>query len=403
LLISSLHHTIILTKRRAWLILLTYLILSGGLFGQASNLVLNPSFEQKVDFQNNTPTTGWSKCLKNDTPDYIEFSARGKPEFYYRKYIGGLLPYDGNAYAGIFCYRTNPLRGIDNIREFIQAPLVQPLQKDTLYLVSLYVALDPESTTAINNFNVYFGKEPVALKKEKQMFVLHPQIRFRQMILDSLSWMRLETTYKARGQETQIILGNFSTDNSLRKKNVYHMSSMLEKWNMHELERAAYYYIDMVSVVKISDLPTTVPGSVEIVILDEIEPDPAPKPTFIDIEKVQPDTSVVLNNIFFEFDKAELLPASFMELDHLFEQLVSYSDLSIVIEGHTDNMGTFEYNMQLSLLRAQSVVKYLMDKGLSSDRIHFEGYGYTRPLSDNRTETGRQLNRRVAFRIKEIL
>ena len=72
-----------------------------------------------------------------------------------------------------------------------------------------------------------------------------------------------------------------------------------------------------------------------------------------------------------------------------------------MIEGHTDNLGTYEYNIQLSLDRAMAVANYLLGKGLPGERINYEGYGYTRPLSDNRTEEGRQLNRRVAFRIRD--
>jgi len=58
--------------------------------------------------------------------------------------------------------------------------------------------------------------------------------------------------------------------------------------------------------------------------------------------------------------------------------------------------------MELSRTRARSVSDYLINKGLDTRRVSFEGYGYTRPLSDNRTEKGRQLNRRVAFRIFKI-
>ncbi len=97
----------------------TFLLFQYGMtFAQSTNLVVNPSFEEMVDFQNSTGNENWTKCLKNDTPDYIEFTSRGEPEFYYSKYIGGLLPFDGEAYVGIFCFRTNPLRGIENIREF---------------------------------------------------------------------------------------------------------------------------------------------------------------------------------------------------------------------------------------------------------------------------------------------
>jgi OOP family OmpA-OmpF porin len=366
------------------LIICLFLIHSTRLLSQKNNLVVNPSFENKVDFQAKASSSNWTKCLKNDTPDYIEFSSRGEPDFYYRKYIGGLLPIDGNAYAGIFCYRTNPLRGIDNIREFIQAPLSETLQRDTLYQVSLFIALDPESTLAINNFNIYFSTEPVYLNKEKQMFELRPQIRFRKNMPDSLSWFRLETTYKAKGNESQIVLGNFYPDNSLRKKQVYHQSSMDQKWNLHELEHASYYYIDMVSVSRASEkfqepeekLRNEIP-------LAQEKPSPMVIPTSSDfeIETVHPDSSIVLNNIYFEFDKSELLPGSFDELDRLNLQLQEFEEKSITIEGHTDNMGTYEYNQQLSIDRAKAVADYLIEKGLT------------------RTEEGRSLNRRVAFRI----
>lgn len=359
--------------------------------GQSPNLVTNPSFEQKTDFQS-SGGSHWSKCLRDDTPDYIEFTSRGEPGFYYRKYIGGLLPYDGEAYAGIFCYRTNPLRGVDNVREFIQAPLGHTLQKDTVYRISLVIALDPESTTAINYFHVYFAREPLSFRREKQMFGLLPQVSFTGAYLDSISWVKLEADYKARGFEKQIVLGNFLPDHAIRKRSVFHQSGMEEKWNLHELERAAYYYIDMVSVVKRSHVAEK---SVHTAVPSPEETDSAT----IEIGKVRPDSSIVLNNIYFEFDESKLLPGSYKELDRLYEQLQEFSELSVVIEGHTDNMGTYEYNMQLSIERAKAVVDYLLKKGLRQERVSYEGYGYTRPLSDNRSEEGRQLNRRVAFRV----
>lgn len=378
---------------------------SCAMIAQPNNLVVNPSFEESIDFQNINSNDSWSKCLRNDTPDYIEFTSRGEPEFYYSKYIGGLLPYDGEAYAGIFCYRTNPLRGVENIREFIQAPLKETLKKDTVYLVSLFVALDPESTTAINNFNVYLGSEQLFYRREKQMFELHPQLTFRRRTFDSISWMELKGRYKAKGNESEIVIGNFRPDHSLGKKKVQYESEMLPKWNLHELERAAYYYIDMVSVVKASALPVT--GKEEKTYekdrVTEVQVnDSEPEISLIEIEKIDRDSSIILREIFFDFDESVLLPASYTELDRLSDQLSLHPDLQIVIEGHTDNMGTYEYNMRLSVNRAKAVVNYLLEKDLDPDRISYEGYGYTRPLSDNRTEKGRQLNRRVALRIKEI-
>jgi outer membrane protein OmpA-like peptidoglycan-associated protein len=374
-------------------------------FSQSPNLVVNPSFEEEINFQDISHNNNWTRCLKNDTPDYIEFTSRGEPEFYYSKYIGGLLPVHGEAYVGIFCYRTNPLRGVENIREFIQSPLHEPLQKDTVYQVSLYIALDPESTSAINNFHVRFEGEQLFYKKEKQMFELHPQLRFRNASFDSIGWIRLEGNYKARGKESQIILGNFLNDKSIRKKRVYHKSEMMPKWNLHELERAAYYYIDQVSVVKASTTipPADDPEENQGDSLQEVQiPDPAPATHPIEINKVERDSSIVLNHIFFDFDESILLPASYTELDRLTKQLRLYPTLSITIEGHTDNLGTYEYNKRLSIDRARAVAEYLLEKGLEESRISYEGFGYTRPLSDNRTDEGRKLNRRVAFRIKDI-
>jgi len=398
-----LSHKQLLFPSRVKLAVAIILFQYGMALAQSGNLVINPSFEEKVDFQSLSGTDNWTRCLKNDTPDYIEFSTRGEPEFYYSKYIGGLLPFNGEAYVGIFCLRTNPLRGVENIREYIQVPLQETLQKDTTYRVSLHIALDPESTTAINNFNVYFGCKQLFLKKEKQMFELRPQLRFRNSTLDSISWIKLEGTYRAKGNESHMVLGNFLPDQSVRKSAVFHQSEMMAKWNLHELERAAYYYIDMVSVIKASLYipPPKETEKVEEVVEDQtpaIEPDT----TVIEIEKVDRDSSVVLNNIFFEFDESKLLEASYTELGRLNDQLRKFRELSIVIEGHTDNMGTYEYNISLSLERAKAVADYLVENGLEKDRISFEGYGYTRPLSDNRTETGRSLNRRVAFRILEI-
>lgn len=380
-------------------------------YGEAQdiNLVLNPSFEKRVYFEQASPISNWSKCLKDDTPDYIEFSKRGEPEFYYRKYIGGLLPYDGEAYAGIFCLRTNKLMGVEDVREFIQVPLKEPLKKDTIYRVSLAIALDPESTIAIHNFNMHFSHEAVNLKREKQIFDLNPQIRFQDSFLESITWIELASSYKAKGYESHLILGNFLPDNRSRKKRVAFESKMLKKWDLHELEDAAYYYIDKVTIMKDSDWQDilTEENPIDSLQVSEnapatdnpIEPDPGRDTVYVNIFEVKADSSIILSNIFFDFDKSDLLPESFNELDRLNNQLNEYSDLSIIIEGHTDNMGTFEYNMDLSLRRARAVVEYLRTQGLPEERIKYEGYGYTRPLTDNRDESGRQLNRRVAFRI----
>ena len=76
--------------------------------------------------------------------------------------------------------------------------------------------------------------------------------------------------------------------------------------------------------------------------------------------------------------------------------------MEIEVGGHTDHVGGFDYNMDLSLLRARSVVSYLIENGVNSERLSYLGYGTTRPIATNQNDQGRQQNRRVEFRIRKI-
>ncbi|MBN1448984.1 MAG: OmpA family protein, partial [Bacteroidetes bacterium] len=108
-----------------------------------------------------------------------------------------------------------------------------------------------------------------------------------------------------------------------------------------------------------------------------------------------------VNNIFFDFNKWDLKPASSFELDRLVRFLESNPAIRIVIAAHTDDIGTDEYNLDLSKKRARSVVDYLVNKGIESKRLESIGYGESRPEVPNNTEENRARNRRVEFRIAE--
>eukprot|EP01041_Mallomonas_annulata_P039068 gene39068-62691_t len=73
------------------------------------------------------------------------------------------------------------------------------------------------------------------------------------------------------------------------------------------------------------------------------------------------------------------------------------SKMSIMVEGHTDNVGEPTQNKRLSLERAYNVREYLISKGIAGYRIQFKGYGDMKPIADNNTEEGRKMNRRVEF------
>ncbi len=113
------------------------------------------------------------------------------------------------------------------------------------------------------------------------------------------------------------------------------------------------------------------------------------------------DTSVAvpLNNLFFDFNKATLQTESIPELKNLIRFLKENSTIRIQISGHTDSVGTAEFNMRLSQARAESVRIYLVQHGISSARLSAKGYGEAVPVADNGTEEGRRQNRRTEFRI----
>ena len=109
-------------------------------------------------------------------------------------------------------------------------------------------------------------------------------------------------------------------------------------------------------------------------------------------------TPIRLNNIFFESDKAVLLPESKRELKRLADLLRQYPKMEIEIGGHTDSQNTEDYNQKLSEARAAAVLNNLVQEaGIAAARLTAKGYGESRPVAGNDTKEGRQLNRRVEF------
>lgn len=106
-----------------------------------------------------------------------------------------------------------------------------------------------------------------------------------------------------------------------------------------------------------------------------------------------------LKNIFFDSGKWDLRPESFEELNKLLSFMGEYQSVRIEIGAHTDNVGKDDANMVLSQKRAQSVVDYLKGKGITESRMMAKGYGKTVPVADNATPEGKQLNRRVEFKL----
>jgi OOP family OmpA-OmpF porin len=102
---------------------------------------------------------------------------------------------------------------------------------------------------------------------------------------------------------------------------------------------------------------------------------------------------------FFDFDKAVLKPAGKASLDDLVSKLKDINLEVIIAVGHTDSVGTDEYNQKLSVRRAEAVKAYLQSKGVESNRVYTEGKGEKQPVADNKTAAGRAKNRRVEIEV----
>ncbi|MBN2214801.1 MAG: PD40 domain-containing protein [Bacteroidales bacterium] len=121
----------------------------------------------------------------------------------------------------------------------------------------------------------------------------------------------------------------------------------------------------------------------------------------IPLQTIKIGKSVILKNIFYEFDSYVLKDESKIELDKLIGFLKTYPSVKIEVSGHTDSIGPVEYNQMLSEQRARSVAHYLTNSSVGSDRIKYAGYGFSMPLTTNETEEGRALNRRTEVIIIE--
>ena len=155
---------------------------------------------------------------------------------------------------------------------------------------------------------------------------------------------------------------------------------------------------------------------VEMVFLD-VKPAPAPKAPFVSIKKDSDNDGVydeddkcpgtpmgaavnavgcwTLDNVLFDFDKTEIKSAAYPLLDDVVAILKKNPDMKILLSGHCDNVGTPEYNLDLSQRRANAVRDYIVRKGILWKRLDTQGFGFTQPVALNGTDLGRAMNRRV--------
>jgi OOP family OmpA-OmpF porin len=154
--------------------------------------------------------------------------------------------------------------------------------------------------------------------------------------------------------------------------------------------------IDYAKIEEIVRKYTTTPTDVDYNKIEDIVKKHAGKTT---IQHTDGEKNWVLIGVNFEFAKSTLSPESYPILYDAAKVLMSNPSMKVEIQGHTDNIGSANSNQKLSIARAETVKSFLLSKGVEASRLSTAGFGYTKPISDNKTAQGRTFNRRIEFKI----
>lgn len=383
------------------------------LWGQSSvNLIPNPSFEdintcQKYHEQC-SPKAWRATELKNfKWPEYNP----GKEHFF--------KPPEGRRSAVIGLYNERKKQD----RQYLQVPFLCPLKKGEQYQLSLYFR--PEEVM-LKQFGVFFADTLQIFKENEVLLDQEPQIIFTfDDKLPPQTWQKLETTYTAKGDEVGCIIGNFQNDEATETLDLVKMT---KKRRRQYRTWRVYYAFDNVKLIPLNrdgmdcdlrvnqhfiyqDSLRHIPNSSVktaryVTILDKEEfyqrPVPKkskPKPSHVHIKDatIAVNKPFTLSNINFETNSETLLDSSFPILDEIVVFLEKNADFRLKIIGHTDDVGSPMFNQQLSEDRARSVARYLIQSGISPNKIVTQGKGETQPIADNWSEEGKRKNRRVEF------
>ncbi|MEZ4967105.1 MAG: OmpA family protein [Saprospiraceae bacterium] len=363
---------------KIWLIIFAALCPFGALPAQhtvSDNIVPNPGFER----YRNAPI-GWSykSAFFGQVMKYWFSATTSSPDVYgpdvkvprdwAKKGFGEQQPHKGKSMAGLTLYGCT--NGKPHCREYIEIQLAEPLVVGQTYLVEFWVAHLPRSLQ-INRIGAHFTEKRIERKTEEFLKVKAHFSEEKIVEAPDGKWVRVSGTFQADKEYEYLILGNFYNDD-----NTQTMAPREDCFNY------AYYYVDDVVVKKIPPI-LTVP----------IKPDDLTRQT------LEAGKTIVLKNIYFEFDQDELMPRSFVELRKLLQIMQENPNMVIEIIGHTDNIGDDDYNKYLSRARAKSVVFFLLENKILPQRLRYRGAGEKQPVATNNTEEGRAQNRRVEFAV----
>ncbi len=372
------------------------------------NLVKNPSFEEHLSCPEKIDAHGVLLIVKDwfqptsGSADYYNVCGMrecGVP----KNKLGVQYPHSGNGYCGIYCSKTD-------YREYLQTKLLDTLQAGQRYELTFYVSLSEYSSGSVATIGALLSKN--CLQDTGTYTLMHkevcaitpsisqtiatyytPQVQndYFRVLTNTASWSKISGIFVAEGGEQFLTIGNFLPANQ---------SNVTDLETLTYLLPGAYYYIDDVSLHCLTcgqDAPSLI---VKEETTDSMIIEREQKVTEKYADSIlQVGATFILENIYFDFDESTLLAQSYEELQKLLQVLMRYPSMTIEVGGHTDGRGSIDYNLQLSESRAKAVVDYLKTSGIDEQRLHYRGYGKSKPIDTNNTDEGRAHNRRVEFTI----
>lgn len=381
--------------------IIIFMMFSIFLDGQ-NNILQNGDFEKIVQCpQNHT------KYLSTDTNKILlphwHFINRSTPDFFHRcsndsdvgipcNFAGCSEPLSGNGYIGMILrvdshyYQYNK-----GYVEHIATEIFPSLDRNHFYLVKFFYKLAPNSGIASNGLGVYFSASLPKFNEFEEYKYFEPQIYLdNTKIIDNREWKEFIGYFIASGTEKFLTIGNFSPFDIQKTKVLRNGEPQ------SEMDYYAYYYIDDVQLYEISDTTNYHINT----ICTQIDLFPVVKQTYYSnimnkLDTLSLNKPFILENIYFDFDSYRLSSKSFATLDSIANYLKDHKTIEFIINGHTDNIGSSFYNQWLSTERAKSVYKYFYESGISPARMQYIGYGDSMPITSNKTNEGRQKNRRV--------
>lgn len=331
------------------------------------------------------------------------------------------------------------MRGLEdaNERSYIQAPILCPLKEGEEYVIELEVSFRGHT---YENIGILLSDSFIHIPKRTVYQVDTLTGYFRAYSIDSLlpfeatfllplssgrfpsGKQHLRLAFRATGKEKFILAGNFLGDEGnpakrrflrggkdgpyfieVHKISLTGVQSLVCDCNRQEeivdgLNRRHTFFGRCDDSLPI-DMNHLFRG---VEVWDDLyahqDPVPAGEAALLPFE---PGKAYRIERIYFEFDSAVLMPASYPALDSLAVVLLNFASYRIEVMGHTDSFGTGTYNQELSEKRAAAVMEYLIHKGIDPERIRSMGFGSSQPLRSNSTKEGRQENRRVEFILRE--